>query len=62
MNKIVGIIEVKEVKLLSRLTLCDPMDQAPPVGFSKQGYWGGLAFPSPENLPHPGIEPGSPTL
>ena len=30
--------------------------------FSKQEYWSGLPFPSPEDLPDPGIEPGSPTL
>ena len=30
--------------------------------FSKQEYWSGLPFPSPEDLPNPGIEPGSPTL
>ena len=29
-------------------------------GFSGQEYWGGLPFPSPEDLPDPGIEPGSP--
>ena len=28
----------------------------------KQGYWSGLTFPSPEDLPDPGIEPGYPTL
>ena len=32
------------------------------VGFSTQEYWSGLPFPSPEDLPHPGIEPGSPVL
>ena len=32
------------------------------VGFSRQEYWSGLPFPSPEDLPDPGIEPGSPTL
>ena len=46
-------------------TLCDPMDctcQAPlSMGFSRQDYWGGLPFPSPGDLPNPGIEPGSPT-
>ena len=37
--------------------------QAPPsMGFSKQEYWSGLPFPSPGDLPDPGIEPGSPTL
>ena len=30
--------------------------------FSRQGYWSGLPFPSPGDLPNPGIEPGSPAL
>ena len=30
--------------------------------FSRQGYLSGLPFPSPGDLPDPGIEPGSPTL
>ena len=34
--------------------------QAPlSMEFSRQEYWSGLAFPSPEDLPHPGIEPKS---
>ena len=32
------------------------------MGFSRQEYWSGLPFPSPGDLPDPGIEPGSPTL
>ena len=37
--------------------------QAPPyMGFSRQEDWSGLPFPSPGDLPNPGIEPGSPTL
>ena len=32
------------------------------MGLSRQEYWSGLPFPSPEDLPNPGIEPGSPTL
>ena len=37
--------------------------QAPlSMGFSRQQYWSGLPFPSPEDLPDPGIEPGCPTL
>ena len=32
------------------------------VGFSRQEYWSGLSFPSPENLPDPGVEPWSPAL
>ena len=51
------------------LTLCDPMGwshgayQAPPsMGFSRQECWSGLPFPSPGDLPDPGIKSGSPTL
>ena len=32
------------------------------MGFSRQEYWSGLPFPSPGNLPDPGIEPGSSSL
>ena len=32
------------------------------MDFYRQEYWSGLPFPSPEDLPNPGIEPGSPTL
>ena len=30
--------------------------------FSRPEYWSGSPFPSPEDLPNPGIEPRSPTL
>ena len=47
-------------------TVGDPMDCSPPgssiQGFSRQEYWSGLPFPSPGDLPDPGIEPRSPTL
>ena len=32
------------------------------MGLSRQEYWSGLPFPSPGDLPNPGIEPGSPAL
>ena len=32
------------------------------MGFSRQEYWSGLPFPSPGDLPNPGIEAGSPAL
>ena len=32
------------------------------MGFSRQEYWNGLPFPSPWDLPNPGIEPRSPAL
>ena len=55
------------MKLLSRVRLfATPWTvalQAPPsMGFSRQEYWSGLPFPSPEDLPDPGIEPRSPAL
>ena len=37
--------------------------QAPlSLGFSRQEYWSGLPFLSPEDLPEPGIKPVSPAL
>ena len=37
--------------------------QAPQsMQFSRQEYWSGLPFPSPGDLPNPGIEPGYPAL
>ena len=56
-----------EVKSLSRVQLfATPRTvayQAPPsVEFSRQEYWSGLPFPSPGDLPDPGIEPRSPAL
>ena len=56
-----------KVKSLSRVLLsATPWTvayQAPPsMGFSIQEYWSELPFPSPEDLPDPEIEPGSPTL
>jgi len=43
---------------------CDPMDCQAPLsrGFPKQEYWCELPFPSPGDLPDPGIEPSSPAL
>ena len=32
------------------------------MGFSRQEYWSGLPFPSPGDLPNPGIKPRSPSL
>ena len=37
--------------------------QAPQsMGFPRQEYWSGLTFPSPGDLPNPGIKPESPAL
>ena len=47
-------------------TLCDSWAVARQVPlsmeFSRQGYWNGLPFPFPGDLPNPGIEPRSPIL
>ena len=32
------------------------------LGFPRQAYWSGLPFPSPGDLPEPGIQPASPEL
>ena len=32
------------------------------MGFFRQEYWSGLPFPSPRDLPDPGIKPGAPVL
>ena len=55
------------MKLLSHarlfLTPWTIAHQAPPsMGFYRQEYWSGLPFPSPGDLPNPGIEPRPPVL
>ena len=55
------------MKLLSRVQLLATSwitaYQAPlSMEFSRQEYWSGLPFPSPGDLPDPGIEPRSPAL
>ena len=50
------------------LTLCNLIDCSPPgqtplsIEFSRQGYWSGLPFPTPGDLPNPGIKSVSPAL
>ena len=43
----------------SCLTLHDPVDCPPSMGFSGQELWSGWPRPPPGDLPHPGIEPAS---
>ena len=47
--------------LQSCLTLCDSMDYTV-HGILRLEYWSGQPFPSPGDLPNPGIEPKSPVL
>ena len=62
------LLKLIEWMLVTQLcpTLCDPMDSSPPgslsMEFCKQEYWSGFPFPSPRDLPDPGIKPGSPAL
>ena len=61
------LIESESVKSLSHVQLFGTpwtvAHQAPlSMGFSRQEYWSGLPFPSPGDLPDPGIKPGSPAL
>ena len=56
-----------EVRSLSRVQLFATSwtvaHQAPwSMGFSRQEYWSGLPFPSPGDLPNPGIKPTSTAL
>ena len=68
LNKNVTAISLKvKVKSLSHVRLFmtpwTAAHQAPlSMGFSRQEDSSGLLLPSPRDLPHPGIEPGSPTL
>ena len=60
-------LNISEVKLLSRVQLfVTPWTvayQSPQsMEFCRQKYWSGLPFPSPGDLPNPGIKPRSPTL
>ena len=63
-----SILHMPACKLshFSHVQLCNPMDCSSPyppsMGFPRQEYWSGLPFPSPGDLPGPGIEPGFPTL
>ena len=67
MTSIKSVFMKVKVKSLSRVrafvTPWTVAYRAPPsMGFSRQECWSGLPFPSPGDLPDPGIEPGSPTL
>ena len=66
-HKIKPIGSIGKIGSLSVMfDLCNPWTvahQAPlSTEFSRQEYWSGLPFPSPGDLPDPGIKPGSPAL
>ena len=67
LSQLTALMPLSEEKLLSRVRLfATPWTvayQVPPsIRFSRQECWSGLPFPSPGDLPDPGIEPGSPAL
>ena len=59
MTNIIYHLKVKVTQLYP--TLCDPLT-IQPMEFSRPEYWSGQPFPSPPDLPNPGIETRSPTL
>ena len=67
-SSVQGILQTRvKVKSLSRIWLFETpwtvAYQVPPsMGFSRQENWSGLPFPSPGDLPDPGIKPRSPAL
>ena len=60
--------DISRCRLVTKLcpTLCNSMDCSPPGSFvhgiSSQEHWNGLPFPSPGDLPDPGIKHLSPAL
>ena len=66
METYITIYEIDGLVTKSCPTLAIPWSVACKVslsmGFSRQEYWSGQPFPSPEDLPDPGIEPESPAL
>ena len=60
-TKTVVVESLSPVRLLA--TPWTEARQAPlSMRLPRQEYWSGLPFPSPRDLPHSGIEPGSPAL
>ena len=66
-SKVDSVINTCELSHFSHVQLCGTLwtatHQAPPsTGSSRQEHWGGLPFPSPGDLPKPGIKSRSPAL
>ena len=59
-----GFSEVKSFSRVRLFATPQTVDHQAPLSteFSRQEYWSGLPFPSPGDLPDPGIEPRSPAL
>ena len=68
-NLLYRVVLYMPAQLLRRVSLWPPWTVAHQaslsMGFPRQEYWSGLSFPSPGDLPNPGIKPvslASPTL
>ena len=58
-----GHVCVSRSDVYDSVTLWTVVHQVPlSMEFSRPEYWSGLPFSSPGALPHPGTEPGSPSL
>ena len=62
MSRVCAVCQVALVTSDSVTPWTVALQALPSMGCSRQEYWSGLAFPSPGDLPGPGMEPGSPTL
>ena len=57
------LVGISRSVMSNSATSCTVAHQAPlSMEFSRQEYWSGLPFPSPGDLPDPGIKLGSPAL
>ena len=55
-------MQFQKFKIQVRLILTVGCQAPLSMEFSRQEYWSGLPFPSPGDLPDPGIKAGSPTM
>ena len=59
-----SVLKSRDITLPTKVHIVEAMSHQAPLSmiFSRQGYWSGSPFPSPGDLPNPGIELGSPAL
>ena len=59
-----SVLKSRDITLPTKVHIVEAMSHQAPLSmiFSRQGYWSGLPFPSPGDIPNPGIELGSPAL
>ena len=64
MTNLNSILKSRDNFCQQKVHIVEAMSHQAPLSmiFSRQGYWSGLPFPSPGDIPNPGIELGSPAL